>query len=100
MKLDHPRKGKKKCGTSLSRPYRFIKTAEGTKYEHRIVMEQHLGRSLETWEQVHHINGDGFDNRIENLELLDRREHAKLHITDRAKEMSILGHKARWGYEV
>ena len=59
--------------------YRHVKTAQGVKLEHRLVMERVLGRSLDTREHVHHINGDKLDNRLENLAVLDIREHARLH---------------------
>lgn len=37
--------------------------------QHRFVWEQHHGRPLHPFENIHHINGRRDDNRIENLEL-------------------------------
>jgi hypothetical protein len=45
----------------------------------RYVMEQKLGRHLDSTENVHHINGNCRDDREENLKLASRSEHVREH---------------------
>lgn len=47
--------------------------------EHRYVMEQKIGRILKRTEIVHHIDGDTLNNHLDNLELMDKRDHDRMN---------------------
>lgn len=47
--------------------------------EHVVVMEREIGRRLYANECVHHKDHDRANNDLENLQLMTRTEHARLH---------------------
>lgn len=53
------------------------------KYEHRMVMEQFIGRELTKDEYVHHIDGNKLNNDIKNLQIITKIEHSRFHALKR-----------------
>ncbi|MED1915786.1 HNH endonuclease [Bacillus thuringiensis] len=47
--------------------------------EHTLVAEDMLGRPLEDWENVHHIDLDKHNNAPSNLYICSRKDHARCH---------------------
>jgi len=73
--------------------YKWVRINGKQITEHKHIMQQHLGRTLEKHEVVHHKNENPQDNRIENLELTTRKEHSLYHaIKDEAGKRISTGY--------
>ena len=62
--------------------YRYVAVRGKHTLEHRFVVEKYYGIKLKPNQVVHHKNHNRTDNRIENLEILDKSIHARMHINE------------------
>ena len=65
----------------------------GRKLTHRTVVEQFLGRLLDTSEHIHHLNHIRDDNRLKNLIVVSREENLKLDGTAVTKLLGVIPHE-------
>lgn len=65
-------------------------TKNGYVLLHRLIVENHLGRILNTDEIVHHKNHNKKDNRIENLEVMNKLDHTRMHGLEQGKTVVLL----------
>lgn len=75
---------------ALWKPEHPLAHSSGYILEHRFVMWE-CGMLTDPEMTVHHKNGDGLDNRIENLEVLTHKEHRQRH----AEEDGVLNQYGR-----
>lgn len=59
---------------------------ENTEFE--VLMEEKIGRRLYAHECVHHIDRNKANNEIDNLQLMTRSDHAKLHAIENSTNIS------------
>jgi len=71
------------AGWTDKRGYRWLYVTENGKRrarrEHRVIVEQSIGRRLEPWEVVHHKDGNPSNNAIDNLEVVEFGAHTAEH---------------------
>lgn len=88
-------------------PYELVITPKGYPgkkyrdryaYEHTVVWWIHNGKIPSNDQEIHHINGNHRDNRIENLTLLSSVHHKKIHCEQKTKTAmasAVCGHCRR-----
>ena len=81
----------------IHKPEHPLSQKSGYIMEHRLVASNKWGIEAVRGMQVHHINGDRVDNRIENLELVTIEKHTSMH---KRKSDSILREIGEENYKI
>lgn len=82
---------KARTGTGLgyrinSKGYKEFTTGRNKgRCEHVVLVESVIGRKIHTYECVHHIDEDKLNNNLNNLRLMTKSEHMKLHALENLK---------------
>ena len=89
---DRIRKSKTGVGCGLSKkPNGYIELTMGEnkgRLAHVVLIEEKIGRRLFAYECVHHKDGNKSNNDIENLELMTRSAHSRLHALERLENIN------------
>ena len=56
----------------------YSMTTNNRQLMHRYIWQKEKGTIPDGWD-IHHVNGEKWDNRIENLECLPKSEHTRLY---------------------
>ena len=73
-------------GGIKTRPDGYIRDSKTDRYIHRLVMEEHLGRTLLSTEHIHHIDGNPKNNKVSNLQIVTHSEHGKIENRYRTRD--------------
>jgi hypothetical protein len=93
-----PDKAPKGSGTLNRDGYRLISHNGKQVLEHRVVMAEHIGRPLTRDENVHHLDGDRTNNRLDNLELWSTSQPSGQRVADKIEwAQNFLARYASWG---
>ena len=62
----------------------------------KALIELHLNKELESCEIVHHKDEDTFNDKIENLEVMNYKEHLSLHHAGKRNKFPNRTRKTKW----
>ena len=69
------------CSIGPNGYYKITSNKEGNQGRllHNLIWENHYGKPIPKGYNIHHLNGNKLDNRIQNLQCVEHRIHTKFH---------------------